>query len=112
MSTLNREHLPQSMRHDGVRIVCLVESKIDVKGMKLKRNHWYSKPGHQYTCADFDVRVVVGSADLKFQLCSKDGQNFSKDHDEIEVTWDPPTSGADIGENMDRMFPAENAQGY
>jgi hypothetical protein len=45
--------------------------------------------GPQYHRAEFDVKIIIGAADLKFQLWGKNGQ-LSKDHEEIEVLWDPP----------------------
>jgi hypothetical protein len=45
--------------------------------------------GPQYFRAEFDVKIIIGAADLKFQLWGKNGQ-LSKDHEEIEVLWDPP----------------------
>lgn len=45
--------------------------------------------GPEYNRAQFDVKVFVGPADLKFELWGKDG-NCSKAHDDIEVEWDAP----------------------
>ena len=45
--------------------------------------------GPQYHRAEFDLKIIIGAADLKFQLWGKNGQ-LSKDHEEIEVLWDPP----------------------
>jgi hypothetical protein len=45
--------------------------------------------GPQYQRADFEVKVIIGTADLKFQLWGKNGQ-LSRDHEEIEVQWYPP----------------------
>jgi len=42
----------------------------------------------QYHRADFDVKVIVGAADLKFQLWGRNGQ-MNKDHEDIEVMWNP-----------------------
>ena len=46
--------------------------------------------GPQYYRADFDVRAVVGAADLKFQLWGDNGTRLSRDHDSIEVVWNTP----------------------
>lgn len=45
----------------------------------------------QYQRAEFDVKVILGAADLKLQIWGKTGQ-MSRDHDEIEVQWNPPGS--------------------
>ena len=39
--------------------------------------------------ADFEVKIIIGPADMRFQIFDKNGQ-ISKDHEEIEVLWDPP----------------------
>lgn len=44
----------------------------------------------QYFRAEFDVKILIGPADMKFQIFDKDGQ-ISKDHEDIEVQWDPPS---------------------
>lgn len=45
--------------------------------------------GSKYYRADFDVRILIGSADMKFQIVA-DGEIVSKDHEEVEVIWEPP----------------------
>lgn len=61
----------------------------------LTKSRYQFRP--QYWRAEFDVKVMIGAADLKFQIWGKDGC-MSKDHDEIEVQWDPPpVSGAGVG---------------
>ena len=35
------------------------------------------------------MKVLIGPADLKFQIWGKAGL-LSKDHEEIEVQWNPP----------------------
>lgn len=88
-SALPVSQLPTSMRMEGVKPVCGVESVLNERDMKLKNRHWYQfRP--KYYRAQFDVRVIVGAADLKFQLVGLDGI-VSKDHEEIQVEWTVPT---------------------
>ncbi|KAK5077366.1 hypothetical protein LTR70_010308 [Exophiala xenobiotica] len=87
MSSNPSTQLPQSTKHGGVKTICTVESRLNSAGMKLKNRHWYQfRP--PFWRAGFDVKVMVGSADPKFQIWGKDGCT-SKDHEEIEVQWDP-----------------------
>ena len=58
--------------------------------MKLKNRHWYNF-GEQYQRAEFVVKIIIGAADLKFQLLGKTG-TISKEHEEIEVQWTAPAS--------------------
>ena len=61
--------------------------------MKLKNRHmWQLSP--KYYRVEFMVKVLVGPADLKFEIWSKDGDRCSRDHDHVEVKWDPPRSTA------------------
>jgi hypothetical protein len=88
MSTLSPAHLPQSMKKGGVQQVCSLDIATGYVDKKLKNRHWYNlKP--IYWRATFDVRVVVGAADLKFQLWNKDNrQIMSKEHEPIRVKWE------------------------
>lgn len=58
--------------------------------MKLKNRHWYSM-GTKYWRFRFDIKVLLGAADLKFVLLTKDKRVISKDHDAIEVVWQAAT---------------------
>ena len=58
--------------------------------MKLKNRHWYNT-GPKYWRFRFDIKVVLGAADLKFVLLTKDKRVISKDHDVIEVIWQAAT---------------------
>ena len=116
MSTANPERLPQSLHHDDVRRVCIVESTFKTQDMqnlrrrsgsdqvfKLMNGHAWQR-GKPYILATFNVRVIIGAADLKFQLESKNGVIFSNDHPEIEVAWEPVMSASAGGQNMGQMF--------
>ena len=89
MSAVPREQLPHSMRHDGAKLLCNVESVLKGLDMKLKNRHWYSR-GEKYLRAIFDIKVILGAADLKFQLQSKGGEILSRNHEAIQVKWIRP----------------------
>ena len=91
MSTVPRDQLPSSLDQDGVKTLCVVESQLKDKPVekKLKNRHWYNS-GEKYLRVRFDVKVILGPADLKFQLWSKRGELLSSEHDPIQVKWDPP----------------------
>lgn len=46
--------------------------------------------GPQYYRAEFDVRIIVGAADVKFQLWGDNNNRLSRDHEDIEVSWNAP----------------------
>lgn len=85
MSSVTPSQLPQSMKHDGVKEVCVVETILRPQDMKRKNHHWYNLR-KEYNLAEFDVRILIG-AGLKFEIWSKDGVR-SRDHDDIEVQWE------------------------
>lgn len=102
MSTEPRERLPTSLDQDGARVLCGVESVLKDKGvdMKLKNRHWYNK-GERYLRVRFDIRVIIGAADLKFQIQSKNNVVLNNDYDAIQVRWDPPQrSPKEDGDDM------------
>ena len=38
---------------------------------------------------NFDVRVMLGPADVKFRMESKGREVLSEEHDAIQVVWEP-----------------------
>ncbi|KAF5855679.1 hypothetical protein ETB97_008614 [Aspergillus alliaceus] len=88
MSILPPNRLPRSMSQGGLQVVCSLDIETDDVDKKLKNGHWYSlKPAFWRTV--FDVKVVVGPADLSFQLWSKDRRIRGSKHEPITVKWMP-----------------------
>lgn len=89
MSTLPPDELPRSMSHGGVRIICEIDIFMDGVDKKQKNYRWYHfKP--TYWMAKILVKVVIGPADLQFQLWNKNGQRIkSSKHEPIRVKWEP-----------------------
>jgi hypothetical protein len=84
MSTLPATSLPRSLADAGAKRICRVESQLP-PDMKLKNKHWLgTRP--KYYRAKFEMQVLVGAADLKFRILSKEGV-ISKDHNSIGVEW-------------------------
>lgn len=99
MLTLSPANLPHSMKQSGgVHQVCSLDIATGCANKKQKNRHWYNlKP--VYWRAIFDVRVVVGLADLKFQLWNKDNRRItSKEHEPIRVKWD---AAEEVNETVD-----------
>lgn len=104
MSTVAREHLPSSLRQDGAKQLCNVESMLQGLDMKLKNRHWYNR-GEKYFRVTFNVKVILGAADLKFQIASKNGMVMSREHEAIQVKWEPPKEVISTDQaNMDGMY--------
>jgi len=87
MSSIPAYQLPKSMKSQNVKPLCSLESVLDRGDLKLKNRHWYNfRP--QYFRAEFELRILIGPADLRFQIWGKTGQ-LSRDHEGIEVQWNP-----------------------
>ncbi|KAK5796631.1 hypothetical protein VI817_005916 [Penicillium citrinum] len=88
MSSLPPDQLPQNLNQNGAHSVCDLDISTDNVEKKLKNRHWYNrKPAFWRTV--FDVKVVVGPADLSFQLWSKDKRVRATNHEPISVKWMP-----------------------
>ncbi|KAL4914331.1 hypothetical protein BDW62DRAFT_145246 [Aspergillus aurantiobrunneus] len=90
MSTNPPYSLPRSMAGRGVQHVCSLDIITEDVDRKLKNRRWY-RMRPRYWRATFDVRVVVGAADLKFQLWSREQRIRSGQHEPIQVQWMPAT---------------------
>ena len=68
----------------GVERLCDVES--DLSGIDEKRfkekNKGFWKPGDRYYEVHFQVKVLIGAADLRFELC----ESFSPARARVELT--------------------------
>ncbi|KAH1328325.1 hypothetical protein KXV69_007370 [Aspergillus fumigatus] len=78
--------LPKSMSHKGVERVCTLHISTEGVDKKLKNRHWYNRKP-VFWKGTFSVKVVVGPADLAFQLWSKDQRIRSSSHPPIAVKW-------------------------
>ena len=95
MSEEKGNKLPANLSEYGVEEVCSIEwvIKDGVVGKKTKNRHWWQcRP--KYIRFEFDVKVVLGPADIKFQLQTKDQKVFSKEHEGIKVTWYAPNEAS------------------
>jgi len=75
----------------GATQLCEVRSNLDgVKQEELvhkyKRGTCF-KRGYKFYVCQFDVRVIIAPADLRFELWFG-GQKFSGNHEPISITWD------------------------
>lgn len=102
MSTLPASELPRSLKKEGSNSVCSVESVLSHQDVKKKNRHWYNL-GPEYYRAEFDMRVIVGAADLKFEMLGKDGV-VSRPHDQVEVQWMTATKQTTPQEAAEEVF--------
>uniref|UniRef100_A0A0B7KIY5 Hsp70 family chaperone n=1 Tax=Bionectria ochroleuca TaxID=29856 RepID=A0A0B7KIY5_BIOOC len=90
-SNLPVDKLPTALRQPGAEKLCAVKS--DLTGvqqhelvLKQKRGTCFKK-GYKYYICQFDVKVIVAPADLRFELWFG-GTKFSGNHDPISVSWE------------------------
>ncbi|KAL4901442.1 hypothetical protein BDW74DRAFT_159965 [Aspergillus multicolor] len=81
--------LAKCVSGNGVERVCSLDISTEDVERKVKNGKWYSvRP--RYCRATFEVRVVVGAADLSFQLWSKERRiRVQGGHEPIRVQWMP-----------------------
>ena len=91
MCGLPREQLPTNMGQSDVGRLCDISSSLQGKDvdMKEKNRHWYNR-GERYMRVNFNIRVILGAADVKFRMESKGVRKevLSEDHDSIKVIWE------------------------
>lgn len=108
MSHLPPHQLPRSLSRQGARSICTVLASIKTEDM-MKHNHrWYNR-GQPYRRLELKVRVLIGAADLRFQIHTTDGKRLSKEHKAIEVRWDPPKEGKPNPDYVDKSAMIERA---
>lgn len=88
-STAPPDQLPQSVARENVKNLCVVEASLQNVSKTLRNQHWWNL-GRRYELALFDVKLVPGSADLKFQLLNNN-QVINTEEDSVEVTWEAAT---------------------
>ncbi|KAL6718179.1 hypothetical protein ACLMJK_004267 [Lecanora helva] len=88
MSSLPKHQLPTNIHQHGSKKICDVSSvlKNQAVDMKLKNRRWW-QTGDKYWRFRFDVKVIPGHADLRFNMLTKDKKVINEDHKAIEVIW-------------------------
>lgn len=94
-SEVDREFLPPTM-NSSCRSICKVESdfsSVPLSLFKLKNRHWWNT-GKKYHRINYNVKVLIGAADISFELWHE-GVKVSKDNS-IKVEWQasPPPDPA------------------
>src|SRR5947209_4573352 len=85
ISTERREHLPTDLTGTKVKTLCIVEADLRYVDRITKNGHWWQL-GQRYELVEFDLRLIAGSADLRFQLWSN-GRLISDGNASIGVEW-------------------------
>jgi hypothetical protein len=80
--------LPQSVARENVSNLCIVEASLANVSKTLHNHRWWNR-GRPYHSAEFEVKLIPGSADLKFQLLNNN--RVINNNDSVEVTWEAAT---------------------
>ncbi|KAI9771495.1 MAG: hypothetical protein M1840_002115 [Geoglossum simile] len=86
---LDEQYLPYNLSQSNAKVCCTLESDLThlpLANFKKKNHHFYSR-GNPYFRASYSVRVIIGPADLRFELWMG-GTKYSKDRP-IAVEWEP-----------------------
>lgn len=108
MSTLPAGMLPTSLNKPGAKRLCQVKSRLPAD-MKLKNSKWY-KRSDAYFKAEFDVKVLIGAADLRFQTLDRRGV-LNQDHGAIDVDWYATPTSSKIPDIHATELSTDNATG-
>jgi hypothetical protein len=118
MSENPANDLPRSLKYDKVERLCTVTGNfgredfqpatksLSAKPFKRIRGGLFSREKAHYI-ADFDLKVVIGSADLRFEVVSKDGRKFSKNPASIKVDWEETAAERKQDFNPRNIYPAK-----
>ncbi|KEZ40569.1 Uncharacterized protein SAPIO_CDS8481 [Scedosporium apiospermum] len=91
MSPNEPQFLPRSLKQAGAIKLCEVKSNLtgvqqEQLVLREKRGTCFTR-GYKFYICQFDVRVIVAPADLRFELWFG-GQRFAGNHEPIAVSWD------------------------
>ena len=82
-----RQHLPPNISHRDVKSVCQINVDLDKLPYMTRRRNPLKKD--TYRLRMFDLLVIIGAADLRFQVHPRgEGDILASDeHEEIDVLW-------------------------
>lgn len=105
MCGLPREQLPTNISQSEVSRLCDINSSLKGKDieMKEKNRHWYNR-GERYMRVNFNIRVILGPADVKFRMESKGREVLSEDHDSIQVIWKPSPENSSSPDDPNELY--------
>ena len=85
-STAPSDQLPFSVARERVQKLFTVEVSLENVSRTLHSQHWWNG-GTIRVSAAFDVKLIPGPADLKFQLLHNN-RVINNEDDSVEVTWE------------------------
>ncbi|KAL8810328.1 MAG: hypothetical protein Q9200_002665 [Gallowayella weberi] len=101
-SNANEQFLPHHMGAGDAHILCEIESDLssaDESKFKEKNKHFWSL-GKHYFKIDYEIKVLIGPADVRFELWFS-GQKLSKDRP-IKVEWQEPPDAIELPASTQR----------
>jgi len=82
------------LKQAGAHELCTVRAnlqEVHENEFELKNKRCWQ--GRRYYNARFTIRVLVGPADLRFELWFK-GMKYNRSHDPVQIEWDAAGAGA------------------
>lgn len=94
MSPLPPDRLPHSLNNKeqggtSISKVCVIESSLEHADMVRRNTRWYQW-AREYWLAEFEMRILIGPADLRFQLWGRRGQRLDRGEGGVAVEWEVP----------------------
>ncbi|KAL8816329.1 MAG: hypothetical protein Q9223_004643 [Gallowayella weberi] len=101
-SNADEQFLPHHMGAGDAHILCEIESDLssaDESKFKEKNKHFWNL-GKHYFKIDYEIKVLIGPADVRFELWFS-GQKLSKDRP-IKVEWQEPPDAIELPASTQR----------
>ena len=92
------DYLPGSTLDPSVHEVCKVDANLrDLPKRQKKQFKWTSAKTRKYEMVEFDLRVIIGAASLRFQIHGKEegGKVISEPHPEVSVVFQEHQQGVE-----------------
>lgn len=83
-----RAHLPTNISHKHVKSVCKLEVDLEKLSYQIRRRSLLKRET-AYRIVKFDLLILIGAADLRFQVHPRGESDTlaSREHEEIDVVW-------------------------
>jgi hypothetical protein len=92
-----RAHLPLNISHKEVKSVCKLEVDLEKLSYQIRRRSLLKKET-AYRVVKFDLLILIGAADLRFQVHPRGESDTlaSREHEEIDVVWMKDEEAANV----------------
>jgi hypothetical protein len=109
MSELPARQLPHSMLRGPCTKLCVVTGRFGSADFSREQFKYVKKTfskHKEHHIAEFDLKVIVGTTELEFELVSMDGRRYSQNTAKVQVTWADVPAPSPGPNTQSRIYPA------